>query len=102
MNLVNNETAAVKGLRPSADSENLNGTKLTLNIFIMETRKLTEQLKEIESLMQQAKEIAYNLEQTGDFVTDSLTSRIYDRMLLVDEFTERAKDLITNSETDKK
>ena len=67
----------------------------------METRKLTEQINEIETLMQKAKEIAYNLEQTGDFVTDSLTSRIYDRMLLVDEFTEMAKDLITNNETNK-
>lgn len=65
----------------------------------METQKLTEQLNEIETLMQKAKEIAQNLSETGNFTTDSISSRIYDRMLLVDEYVNFTKNQIINNET---
>lgn len=65
----------------------------------METQKLTEQLNEIEILMQKAKEIAQNLQATGNFTTDSISSRIYDRMLLVDEYVNFTKSQIIDNET---
>ena len=58
----------------------------------MENLKL--QLAEIELLILKAKEIAHNLPECGDRTIDSVSSRIYDRILLVEEYMESAQELL--------
>lgn len=58
----------------------------------MENLKL--QLAEIELLIMKAKEISHNIPECGDRTIDSVSSRIYDRILLVEEHIESAHELL--------